>query len=90
MNKLLSIFSVILLLSLSSCFWDEHTSGVDSGSECQEIGGKFDEKHSECLGIGKEECEAIDGTFNECGSACRHGAPQGICTMQCIQFCILN
>ncbi|MFA5108241.1 MAG: DUF333 domain-containing protein [Candidatus Micrarchaeia archaeon] len=32
-------------------------------------------------------CEASNGNWNDCGSACR-GVPEGtVCTMQCVQYC---
>lgn len=55
---------------------------------CGSLGGIWVEGYDECEYISIEDCEAIDGTFNECESACRHNVNEDtVCTMQCIPVC---
>ena len=54
---------------------------------CIGFNGKWLEEYSECEGISELECSQLDGTFNECASACRNDPDAEICTLQCIQVC---
>jgi hypothetical protein len=54
---------------------------------CQENNGTWIEEAKECEGLAEAMCEARDGVFNDCASACRNNPEQDICTLQCIQVC---
>jgi len=75
-----------------SCVPDNQTM-VDqkpAGYLCTNIGGNYDQKYKECTGISKDQCDSIDGTFNECASACRHDPTAQMCTLQCVIVCQLH
>lgn len=55
--------------------------------ECINLGGNWIDEAKECEGITKETCENLDGTYNECASACRNDPEAQICTMQCVFVC---
>lgn len=55
---------------------------------CELLGGTLNE-YDECLGIDQANCAVLGGTFESCGSACRHDADAEICTQQCVQYCQL-
>lgn len=59
-------------------------------AKCSSYNGAYDPQYKECAGISKEQCESINGTFNECGSACRHDPTAQVCTMQCVIYCQLK
>ncbi|MEM4637405.1 MAG: hypothetical protein QXK76_00055 [Candidatus Woesearchaeota archaeon] len=59
---------------------------IDLVKTCYSLGGIWIDNYDECEGISKEECEYLDGKFEECASACRHTKTE-ICTMQCISVC---
>lgn len=61
--------------------------GMSPETGCTTNGGTWSAGASECEGIGKEVCEKIGGTFNECASACRNNPKAEICTMQCVLVC---
>lgn len=62
---------------------------VPNAADCMRQGGTFNETHEECTGIDENSCKNIAGTWNECGSACRHNPSAEMCTMQCVQYCQL-
>lgn len=57
---------------------------------CTTAGGQWSEKARECNGISKNVCESIKGEFNECASACRNNPEAQVCTMQCVQICVIK
>ncbi len=50
-------------------------------------GTKWVPDFNECEYIGKGECELINGTFFECGSACRNDPLAEMCTTDCVPYC---
>lgn len=58
-------------------------------SQCQKYGGNWLQEFNECEAISKEQCSIINGTFNECESACRHEPESIACTLQCVQVCVI-
>ncbi len=57
---------------------------------CTTLGGTWVTVVNECELISKDQCKTLDGTFNECGSACRHEPESTICTLQCVPFCAVE
>ena len=78
---------------MSACTADkpvtnDSNAGIDPKMQaCTNFNGTYDPQYKECSGISKDQCEALSGTFNECGSACRHQSNATICTMQCVIYC---
>ena len=61
---------------------------------CTANGGKWDAKYKECVGISSKTCNILNGTFNNCASACRHetsaaGEPK-MCIAVCVQVCSIK
>lgn len=54
---------------------------------CLSFDGVWVEEANECEGMGKEMCEDLGGTFNECASACRNNPDAQVCTLQCVLVC---
>ena len=57
----------------------------DTGSDIWVCDQEGDSVSSDTLD--ETTCEAANGHWNECGSACRGAAPDTLCTMQCVQYC---
>ena len=57
--------------------------------QCQNYDGKWLSDYNECEGISEEQCSVMDGDFNECESACRHMPDSEMCTLQCVQVCVI-
>ena len=57
---------------------------------CEAQTGEWIDSAKECVGITKEQCEAVGGNFNECASACRNDPNAEMCTMQCVLVCEFN
>ena len=67
------------------------TQPIDkSFASCSDVNGTYDPQYRECSGISKVQCDSINGTFNECASACRHDPKAELCTMQCVIVCQLK
>jgi len=60
---------------------------TDLQTACEKNSGKWLDEFNECEGISQQTCEANDGIFNECASACRHNPKAEACTMQCVPVC---
>lgn len=58
-------------------------------SQCQNFNGTWLLGFNECEVISEEQCSIMNGTFNECESACRHMPNSEMCTMQCVPVCII-
>lgn len=56
---------------------------------CSFYGGTLVTGTRECEGISKQACDNLNGTYNECASACRNDPDAEICTEQCVQVCEL-
>ncbi len=58
---------------------------------CTDNNGTWLSDYRECEAIPQDICETGGGTFNECGSACRHQTAEDAevqaCTLQCVPFC---
>ncbi len=71
---------------------DEHRltrSEARDALKCTGEGGTYDATAHECTGIDALMCAEIEGTWNECASACRNDPSATLCTMQCVQICEL-
>jgi hypothetical protein len=71
-------------------YWTEGPcpkSGVELQSECTNAKGNWVIASQECEFVSKEQCDAMNGNFNECSSACRNDPNAEVCTMQCIPVC---
>lgn len=60
---------------------------IDMAKTCENLGGKWVPAHDECEGISQDDCEYLDGTFDECASACRYNPAEQACTLQCVPVC---
>lgn len=66
-------------------------SNPEKASLCTGQGGRWSSEYKECLGINEESCRAIEGSWNECASGCRHIQNPGLsCTAVCVEVCTLN
>ena len=76
--------------------WEENctinTENTNSSLQikCAENNGKWIEEAKECEGLTKETCEKLNGSFDDCASACRNNPSTRICTMQCVIVCRFN
>lgn len=68
-------------------FVEEIAHMGDAMSVCQEFNGTWLQEFNECEGISEEQCHTMNGTFQECESACRHIPDAEICTAQCVAVC---
>jgi len=60
-------------------------------SVCQNASGAWIGQYNECEGMSQTQCANLDGSFNECASACRHNPdPQAACIQVCIAVCTFN
>ena len=59
----------------------------DLQTECESVDGTWIAEYKECEWIDEATCNLLGGTFDECGSACRHEPEATICTMNCVQVC---
>jgi hypothetical protein len=58
-------------------------------SLCNQYSGNWLQEFNECELISAEQCSIMNGTFNECESACRHMPESDECTLQCVQVCVI-
>jgi heat shock protein HslJ len=69
----------------------ETTDTLDFEKICTGNNGKWFAEYKECEAISPAICEKSGGTFNYCGSDCRHGEsesdPNVFCTMSCVRIC---
>lgn len=70
-------------------FVEEIHLELDSQSQCKKYGGKWLSEFNECESISKENCLEFNGMFKECESACRHDENSEVCTLQCVQVCLV-
>jgi len=68
----------------------ERNVTINVADECQVNGGIWLAEFNECETGYREWCEENGGSFEECGSACRHMPEAEFCTMQCVLFCKFN
>lgn len=65
------------------------SSNADKASLCLAKWGERSSIHNECVGVDAVSCQAMQGSFDECASACRHNPEAQACTMQCVPVCQL-
>ena len=88
MKKLFLIFAFVFLLA--ACGGSGTTEEIDFAEVeqvCLDEGGLFLSEFNECENISEATCTDLGGTFDACGSACRHEPDDVVCTQQCIQVC---
>jgi hypothetical protein len=56
-------------------------------SACQNASGNWLAVSRECEGVSQEQCNLMNGEFNECASACRNDPNAEVCTLQCVIVC---
>lgn len=56
---------------------------------CENEGGTYYQDYNECENISENTCEALDGTYEPCASACRHDGEAEICVTVCVEVCSL-
>ena len=56
------------------------------------FGGKFLKDFNECESVNDNNCQEMNGKFDNCASACRHmeSGSDSFCTMQCVAVCSWN
>ncbi len=69
---------------------DGNNSGEDLAQACEDAGGDWLAEHNECEDVAADWCEARDGNYNRCASACRHDPNADMCTTQCVQVCSVS
>jgi hypothetical protein len=80
--------SFVTKILTAGCCFCAMLAAQDVPRDCATHGGKWLAKYQECEYVGKDWCQSVGGTFNECASACRHSAePLTPCTMQCVPVC---
>ncbi|MCF7866637.1 hypothetical protein K9L67_04425 [Candidatus Woesearchaeota archaeon] len=86
---LLIILNVSLLIFASGCSKEDKQTikPITNADKCLDLKGKWINSVNECEEISALECDQLNGTFNECASACRNDPKADICTMQCVQVC---
>lgn len=70
-------------------FVEEANTTLNPEQLCHTYGGNWLQEFNECETISKEQCSIMDGTFNECESACRHQPDSKVCTLQCVPVCVI-
>ena len=72
---------------VGECKTEQETNLKES---CEEIEGIWIDTGNECGGISKEQCENLDGNFNECASSCRNDPNAAMCDLMCNVVCQFN
>ncbi|MFW6014268.1 MAG: hypothetical protein ACOCQG_03775 [Candidatus Nanoarchaeia archaeon] len=49
--------------------------------------GKWLSEYNECEGINESVCLELEGSFDDCASACRHDPDSEVCTDVCVPVC---
>ena len=90
------VLVIIALLVIGGwIFWGTEKVSLDNqreetqiewSRECETRGG-IANQYDECLGIDAQNCAALGGRFEECGSPCRHDVNAEICIMSCEAYC---
>ena len=71
---------------LIACAGDESALGDNPSEACMAIGGTWLAEHLECETGEQAWCEAREGSFNPCASACRHSDSE-VCIAMCVPLC---
>ena len=79
-------FVLVMTGFLSACAGDEPPAGHSLAKACTAIGGTWLAEHLECETGEQAWCEARDGKFDPCASACRHTDDQ-VCIAMCLPLC---
>jgi zinc transport system substrate-binding protein len=71
---------------------EEHSHEENHNNEllkekCIGFGGEWIEEHEECEYISENSCFEIEGSYNECASACRNNPDAENCIMSCVPVC---
>ncbi|MGM5484534.1 MAG: hypothetical protein ACQEP1_01535 [Nanobdellota archaeon] len=76
------LIALVAMVVLTAC-----TTAPSNETECAEAGGQWLSQYNECEGITEEQCNQMDGEFDNCASACRHDPDADVCTKQCVLVC---
>jgi hypothetical protein len=79
-----SIYSIVVRIEKPE---SKNIDMVEAARKCKGRGGVWNQEYHECAGVSEIACTAIQGTWNECASACRHQPEAQMCTMQCELIC---
>lgn len=71
---------------LIACAGNEPAARDSLAEACTAIGGTWLSEHQECETGEQAWCEARDGTFDPCASACRHSDSE-VCIAMCMPLC---
>ena len=79
-------FVLALTGFLIACAGDEPAPRDSLAEDCAAIGGTWLSEHLECEAGEQAWCEARDGSFDPCASACRHSDSE-VCIAMCVPLC---
>jgi hypothetical protein len=83
-------FVTVFVLLLAACGGDAKVNPAEVEEACLEAGGTYVEEHVECEQISEAACSDMGGTFDECGSSCRHEPEDVVCAMVCVPLCTFD
>lgn len=92
MNKMIMLFALAFFVAACASEVPEEPEVPETPESslaelCAEHGGEWLEEYRECEGISEQACTELNGTFNDCASACRNDPDAEFCTMQCVMVC---
>ena len=85
MKKLVLV--TVLLVLLTACGGSAEVDSAAVEQACLEEGGIYVAEHVECEQISEQACTDMGGTFDACGSPCRHEPEGVICAAVCVPLC---
>jgi hypothetical protein len=77
----------VLVLLLATCGSSSDVDPAEVEEACLEAGGIYVEEHVECEQVSEQTCTDMGGTFDECGSPCRHEPEDVACAAMCVPLC---
>ena len=88
MKKL--VFVIVLVMLLAACGRSPEVDSEAVEEACLEAGGIYVAEHVECEQISEQTCTDMEGTFDECGSPCRHEPEDVVCAAMCVPLCTFD
>lgn len=84
MKSVTIILSVLVFSLFVGC-----TPTANIAEHCEEVGGNWLDEHNECEDLTQEQCENLDGTYDECADSCRH-IESDMCIQVCVPVCYFD
>ena len=88
--KKLVLVMVLLMVLLAACGSSSKVDPAEVEQACLEAGGIYVEEYVECEQISEQTCTDMEGTFDECGSPCRHEPDDVVCVAMCVPLCTFD